>query len=167
MGGKDNNNTNNGQPDNSGNRLVIQPMEALSTDEGFDIGYHGSIEIGRQTFTVISDTGSSDLWMPSQACVDAACKAHKSYDPKEQSDNKLFKLNMVLVKFLVLLPWMMSQSMDEAYGILRMALDQLSTQNLKASFTQFVAKNAVKDSVFCFFLERQKDGSNSQLTLGG
>ncbi|CAG8769151.1 9198_t:CDS:2, partial [Ambispora leptoticha] len=60
MGGKDNNNPNNGQPYNSGNQpgntanggAVDDPLK----DEGFDIGYHGSIEIGRQTFTVISDT---------------------------------------------------------------------------------------------------------------
>ncbi|CAG8749022.1 2559_t:CDS:1, partial [Ambispora leptoticha] len=135
MGDKDNNNPNNDQPDNSDNQPGNTGNEGAADDplkdEGFDIGYHGSIEIDGQTFTVISDTGSSDLWMPSQACADATCKAHKLYDP----------------------------------GILRMALDRLSTQNLKASFNQLLVKNAVKDSVFCYFLERQKDGSNSQLTL--
>ncbi|CAG8565381.1 12377_t:CDS:1 [Ambispora leptoticha] len=192
-GGKDNNNPNNGQPDNSGSNtgnggVVDDPLK----DEGFDIGYQGPIEIGGQTFTVIFDTGSSDLWVPSQACTDAACKAHKSYDPKKskgfKSDNKPFEIKygtgevsgIIAVDDVSVagavskgqtfgLSTKMSDDFrtDEADGILGMALDQISTQKAKTPFTQLVAQNAVKDSVFGFFLGRQKDGSNSQLTLGG
>ncbi|CAG8702700.1 7588_t:CDS:1, partial [Ambispora leptoticha] len=94
-----NNNPDNSQPDNSSNQPDNTPkgvVEDPLTDEGFDIGYHGPVEIGGQTFDVIFDTGSADLWVPSQDCTDDACKAHKSYDPKKskgfKTNNKPFEI---------------------------------------------------------------------------
>ncbi|CAG8527665.1 2572_t:CDS:1 [Ambispora gerdemannii] len=160
--------------------------------EGFDIGYHGPIKIGGQTFNVIFDTGSSDLWVPAQECTDAACKVHKSYNPKKskgfKTDNKPFKLEYgtgAVSGFIAIddvsiagfmskgqtfgLSTKMSDDFktDESDGILGMGLDKLSSQNAKTPFTQLVEQKAVKDPVFGFFLGRKKDGSDSQLTLGG
>ncbi|CAG8647984.1 11210_t:CDS:2 [Ambispora leptoticha] len=189
------NNPNNGQPDNSGNQpdnsgkgIVNNPLK----DQGMDIGYHGPVQIGGQTFDVIFDTGSADLWIPAQACNDAACKAHKSFDPKKSkgftTDNKPFQIRYgtgevsgVIAKDDISiagavakgqtfgLSTKMSQDFQDTEfdGILGMGLDQLSSQKAKTPFSDLVTQNAVKDSVFGFFLGRQKDGSNSQLTLGG
>lgn len=45
--------------------------------------YYGNIQIGTpaQTITVVFDTGSGNLIVPSAACHDRACTMHKRYDP--------------------------------------------------------------------------------------
>ncbi|KAI7860415.1 endopeptidase [Circinella umbellata] len=54
--------------------------------------YYGEIELGSpaQTFTVVFDTGSSNLWVPSTHCSSIACFLHRRYD---SSQSKSFKEN--------------------------------------------------------------------------
>ncbi len=46
-----------------------------------DIEYYGDISIGTpgQTLSVIFDTGSSDLWVPSSACNSRGCSMHAKF----------------------------------------------------------------------------------------
>ncbi|NXT44743.1 PEPA protein, partial [Pelecanoides urinatrix] len=52
-----------------------------------DNSYFGTISIGTppQDFTVIFDTGSSNLWVPSVYCSSLACRDHKRFNPVESS----------------------------------------------------------------------------------
>lgn len=45
--------------------------------------YYGEITVGSppQKFTVVFDTGSGNLLLPSKECVDEACTNHKQFDP--------------------------------------------------------------------------------------
>uniref|UniRef100_A0A7M4EXE4 Peptidase A1 domain-containing protein n=1 Tax=Crocodylus porosus TaxID=8502 RepID=A0A7M4EXE4_CROPO len=52
-----------------------------------DTYYFGEISIGTppQTFRVLFDSGSSNLWVPSTYCQTAACSNHARFDPSQSS----------------------------------------------------------------------------------
>ncbi|NXA13070.1 PEPE protein, partial [Sapayoa aenigma] len=69
------------------NRTNVATEPLLNT---LDVEYYGTISIGTppQDFSVVFDTGSSNLWVPSVSCPSLACETHQVFDPSQSSTYK-------------------------------------------------------------------------------
>nr|XP_055197093.1 chymosin-like [Nyctereutes procyonoides] len=157
-----------------------------------DCQYFGRISIGTppQEFTVVFDTGSSDLWVPSVYCKSTACQSHHRFDPAKSSTFQnlneplsiqygtgsmqgFLGLDTVTVSSIVDPQQTVGLSTQEpgsvfTYsefdGILGLAYPSLASPYSVPVFDNMMQNHLVAQDLFSVYLSR--NGQGSMLTLG-
>ncbi|XP_032271776.1 chymosin-like [Halichoerus grypus] len=157
-----------------------------------DCQYFGKIYIGTppQEFTVVFDTGSSDLWVPSVYCKSYACQNHHRFNPAKSSTFQnlnqplsiqygtgsmqgFLGLDTVTVSDIVDSQQTVGLSTQEpgdvfTYsefdGILGLAYPSLASEYSVPVFDNIMQKHLVAQDLFSVYLSR--NGQGSMLTLG-
>ncbi|XP_058158934.1 LOW QUALITY PROTEIN: chymosin-like [Dasypus novemcinctus] len=157
-----------------------------------DSQYFGKIYIGTppQEFTVVFDTGSSDLWVPSVYCTSDACENHRRFDPAKSSSFRSLGRPLsiqygtgsmqgelgsdtVSVSSLVVPHQTVGLSTQEpgvvfTYsefdGILGLAYPSLAAPYSVPVFDNMMARHLLAQDLFSVYMGRS--GQGSMLTLG-
>ncbi|KAJ2513173.1 aspartic proteinase precursor [Coemansia sp. RSA 2049] len=158
--------------------------------------YYGEIEVGTpaQTFKVVFDTGSSNLWVPSAECSSIACYFHTKYDHSQSSTYKpngtdfaihygSGSLEGYLSQDTVRIGDLEIKGQDFAEatkepgltfafgrfdGILGLGYDTISVQHVVPPFYQLVNKGLVDKPMFSFYLsDTNKGDTDGEMVLGG
>ncbi|ELR62038.1 hypothetical protein M91_12573, partial [Bos mutus] len=170
-----------------GSNLTTLPLRNIR-----DMLYVGNITIGTppQEFQVVFDTGSSDLWVPSDFCTSPACSTHVRFRHFQSSTfrptTKTFRIiygsgrmkgvvahDTVRIGNLVSTDQPFGLSMAE-YGLESRRFDGilgLNYPNLSCSgaipiFDKLKNQGAISDPVFAFYLSKDKR-EGSVVMFGG
>ncbi|GAA5985374.1 hypothetical protein JCM11641_006380 [Rhodosporidiobolus odoratus] len=155
--------------------------------------YFSEITIGTppQTFKVVLDTGSANLWVPSTRCSSIACFLHSKYDAKSSSTYKAngteFKIqygsgslegvisnDVMTIGDLSIKGQDFAESTNEpglafAFGkfdgILGLAYDTISVQHVVPPFYNMLQQSLLDAPLFAFWLG--KDPEQGEATFGG
>merc|ERR1719454_1937552 len=158
--------------------------------------YYGPIEVGGQSFKVIFDTGSSNLWVPGKKCNWHTCWLHPRFDESKSSsfhaDGREFKVQygsgpvegvfntdtvtigdvevsnatFAEISTVSFGPLNIAFAMGKFDGILGLGFSKISEYGIPTAFEMMVQKKLIDEPVFSFYL--QKDASQpGQLTFGG
>jgi saccharopepsin len=147
-----------------------------------------------QTFKVVLDTGSSNLWVPSSECGSIACYLHQKFDSSASSTYKrngsefaikygsgslsgfVSKDNLQIGDLKV-----KGQDFAEATsepglafafgrfdGILGLGFDTISVNRIVPPFYNMIHQGLLDEPVFAFYLgDANKNGDSSVATFGG
>jgi len=163
-----------------------------------DAQYYGPITIGTppQTFQVVFDTGSSNLWIPSSKCpiTVVACDKHTKYHSGSSStyvaNGESFNItygsgsmtgflsqDTLHMAGLSILKQIFTEATNlpgiafiasKFDGILGMAFQSISVDNVIPPFYNIIAQGLVSAKLFSFYLNRDPNGATGgELLLGG
>ncbi|MGH0160380.1 UNVERIFIED_CONTAM: hypothetical protein FKN15_039304 [Acipenser sinensis] len=178
--------------------IKFNPVLAQTSDEtltnDMDLSYYGVISIGTppQSFKVIFDTGSSNLWVPSVYCNSYACSNHNKFNPSQSSTYRstsqtvsiqygtgamtgILGYDTVTVGGIVDNNQIFGLSETEPGsflyyvvfdGILGLAYPSISSSGATPVFDNMMNQGLVSQDLFSFYLSR--DGqAGSVVTFGG
>ncbi|XP_059180665.1 pepsin A-like [Centropristis striata] len=158
-----------------------------------DLSYYGVISIGTppQSFKVVFDTGSSNLWVPSVYCTSPACEKHKEYDPEKSSTYRqngqplnirygtgsmtgILGYDTVTVGGLAVKNQIFGLSKTEAPfmefmradGMLGLAYPSISASGATPVFDNMMSQGLVDQDLFSVYLSHKPE-KGSVVTFGG
>jgi saccharopepsin len=146
-----------------------------------------------QEFKVILDTGSSNLWVPSQSCGSIACYLHSKYDSSSSSSFKkngsefsiqygsgslsgFVSQDTVSIGDIKIKNQDFAEATNEpglafAFGrfdgILGLGFDRISVNGIVPPFYQMVNQGLLDEPVFAFYLADTTSGAESEVVFGG
>uniref|UniRef100_A0A224XQ23 Putative cathepsin d n=1 Tax=Panstrongylus lignarius TaxID=156445 RepID=A0A224XQ23_9HEMI len=158
--------------------------------------YYGNITLGTppQQFTVIFDTGSSNLWVPSAFCPDRACRNHKTYDHEKSStfkkDGRVLRLvygtgaiagvmssDVLQIGELKLKNQLFGEALRvsdspfaaaKADGILGLAFPSIAKDHAVPPFYNMIKQGLLDKPEFSFYLNRNLDEEvGGEIIFGG
>lgn len=157
--------------------------------------YFSEITIGTppQTFKVVLDTGSSNLWVPSSECGSIACYLHTKYDSSSSSTYKKngtsFEIrygsgslsgfvseDVMTIGDLKIKNQIFAEATEEpglafAFGrfdgILGLGYDSISVNKIPPPFYNMIDQGLLDEPVFAFYLSDTNNGDDSEATFGG
>ncbi|XP_069059172.1 pepsin A-like [Pleurodeles waltl] len=159
----------------------------------FDVSYFGVISIGTpaQEFTVVFDTGSSNLWVPSTSCKSTSCSKHSRFIPTKSFTYKpanksisitygtgsltgILGYDTVQVGNITILSQAFGLTEIESEffsyvpfdGILGLAYPGISVDAATPVFDNMWSQNLLKQDLFSVFLNSSSE-AGSVLTFGG
>ncbi|PYI33077.1 extracellular aspartic protease [Aspergillus indologenus CBS 114.80] len=181
--------------------LQEAPINDLSrhdvlVDNFMNAQYFSEIELGTppQTFKVVLDTGSSNLWVPSSECGSIACYLHNKYDSSSSSTYKkngsefairygsgslsgFVSQDTLTIGDLTIKEQDFAEATQEpglafAFGrfdgILGLGYDTISVNKIVPPFYNMLKQGLLDEPVFAFYLgDANKEGDSSEATFGG
>lgn len=185
------------RPDDTDTALLDKlPVERLTNF--LDAQYYGAISIGSppQDFTVLFDTGSSNLWVPSIHCsfLDLACWLHHRYNSKKSStyvqNGTKFSIrygrgslsgfiseDTVSIAGLPVLKQQFGEAVKQPGitfavarfdGVLGMGYPTISVANVTPVFDTAMSEKLLPQNVFSFYISRDPAAAvGGELMLGG
>ncbi|KAK3404482.1 hypothetical protein EUGRSUZ_K00787 [Eucalyptus grandis] len=174
-----------------------EDIDIVSLKNYMDAQYFGEIGIGTpsQKFTVIFDTGSSNLWVPSSKCyLSVACYFHSKFKSSDSSTYKkngksaeihygtgaisgFFSQDHVKVGDLVVKGQEFIEATREPSitflaakfdGILGLGFKEISVGDATPVWYNMVNQGLIKEPVFSFWLNRNTEGEEGgEIVFGG